>query len=370
MNKVILVGYCSKDQMISVLIPAHNEEKIIIKTLESIFSQTLKPSEVIVVCDNCIDNTIPLINEFKNDTKSNVKIFDTKNNMGRKAGALNQAFNNLKLQNYVLIMDADTLLDRNGLKAGMDMLIKDKELAAVCSKAGVLPYNGKSLWKKVIWTIQHIEYGQFDSHRIETKGKIKVAHGMATLFRTNALKTVPLYRKQILGIDSDIYLENNLVEDYELTLCLRHNWRVSSCMDMFAWTDVPLSLKELWIQRLRWLRGGVDTLRLHSWNRITLFEILNHWLFILLFILRTLSFIFLIYYLNVFGFQGFNVIVVLVFSLAYIDSVYRLKYVQDKTLFDYIIKMLIIPEIIYGWGQALALILSYILSFLNIKQRW
>jgi len=364
------MGSYSRDKMVSVFIPAHNEQEIIIETLKSIFSQTLKPTQVIVICDNCTDNTILLINEFKNTTKANVKIFQTKNNTGRKAGALNQAFNKLKLKNYVLIMDADTLIDKNALKYGMDMIIKDKKLAAVCSRAGVLPYTGKSLWKKTIWTIQHIEYGQFDSHRIETKGKIKVAHGMATLFRVNALKTVPLYRKKILDIDSNIYLENNLVEDYEMTLCLKNNWKISSCMNMLAWTDVPVSVKELWIQRLRWLRGGVDTLRLHSWNRVTLFEILNHWLFVLLVILQILAYAFSIYYLSIFGFQKFNIPILLVCSLAYIDSVYRLKYVQNKTFFDYIIKMLILPEIIYAWFQAIALMLSYILSFCNIKQRW
>ena len=362
--------YYSTDNMISVLIPAHNEQEIIIETLKSIFSQTLKPTEVIVMCDNCTDNTIPLINEFKNVTKANVKIFVTENNTGRKAGALNQAFNKLKLQKYVLIMDADTLIDKNALEFGIDMLIKNEKLAAVCSRAGVLPYNGKSLREKIIWTLQHIEYGQFDSHRIETQGKIKVAHGMATLFRVVALKGVPLYRKKVLNIDSNIYLEDNLVEDYEMTLCLKHDWEVSSCMNMVAWTDVPVSAKELWIQRLRWLRGGVDTLRLHSWNRVTLFEILNHWLFVLLVLLRIVAFIWFVYYLKIFGFQRINVTIILVSSLAYIDSVYRLKYVQNKTLFDYIIKMLIIPEMIYGWFQAIALILSYILSFCNIKQRW
>jgi len=226
------------------------------------------------------------------------------------------------------------------------------------------------LWEKLIWTIQHIEYGQFDSHRIETRDKIKVAHGMATLFRLDALKTVPLFRKKTLNIDSDIYLENNLVEDYEMTLCLKHNWKISACMDMLAWTDVPVSVKELWIQRLRWLRGGVDALRLHSWNKVTHFEILNHWLFVLLVTLRMFGFVWVLYYFSIFSFERFNPTIVLVFSLAYIDSVYRLKYVQNRTFFDYLIKILILPELIYGWFQAIALILSYILSFLNIKQRW
>lgn len=360
----------SKSNKISVLLPAHNEEEIIVDTLKSIFSQTLRPKEVIVMCDNCDDNTIPLINEFRNTTKENVSIFETKDNTGRKAGALNQAFNQLELQDYVLIMDADTLIDKNALENGMNMLSKNTKLAAVCSRAGLLPYKGTNLKEKVLWTIQHIEYGQFDSHRVETEGKIKVAHGMATLFRSEALKEVSKYRKDNLGIDSDIYLENNLTEDYEMTLCLKQKWEVSSCLEMKAWTDVPLGFKELWIQRVRWLRGGVDSLRLHKFNKVTSYDILNHLLFVMLTILRVSASIWFFYYLNLYGYQGVNKIIIFALFLAYLDSFYRLRYVQNKTFFDYFIKMLIFPEIIYNWVQAVALVLSYVLSFCNIEQKW
>ncbi|MCB2345881.1 hypothetical protein LL127_18215 [Clostridium estertheticum] len=43
----------------------------------------------------------------------------------------------MKLPKYVLIMDADTLIDKNALKFGIAMLIKDEKLAAVCSREGV-----------------------------------------------------------------------------------------------------------------------------------------------------------------------------------------------------------------------------------------
>ena len=41
----------------TVIMAAHNEEKYIERALRSVFSQTLKPSEVIVVLDRCTDRT-------------------------------------------------------------------------------------------------------------------------------------------------------------------------------------------------------------------------------------------------------------------------------------------------------------------------
>lgn len=359
-----------KNKGITVLIPSHNEETIILKTLKSIENQSLKAHNIIVVCDNCTDNTIPLIEEYIKTSKSKITIFKTINNKGKKAGALNQVFKSHISTEFVLVMDADTLIDKNALKNGVSMLNKDKNLAAVCSRAGILPFEGKNLWQKILWTIQHIEYGQFDSHRVETKGKIKVAHGMATLFRLKALKTVPIYRKNLLNIDSDIYLEDNLVEDYEMTLCLKHQWKISSCMDMLAWTDVPLTGKELFIQRLRWLRGGVDTLRMHSFNKVTIFEILNHFLFIFLLTLRFIALSFSIYYIYKYGLTSFSPFIIVILFLSYTDSIYRLKFVQNKTFFDYFIKLIYLPEMIYSWFQAIILCISYLLSYFNIKQRW
>lgn len=47
-----------------------------------------------------------------------------------------------------------------------------------------------------------------------------------------------------------------------------------------------------------------------------------------------------------------------------------MKYIEKKKLIDYLIKFSLIPEIVYGWMQATILIYSYVLSFLNIKQKW
>lgn len=49
---------------VSVVIPAYNEEKYIGKCLESIISQTEKPSEIIVVDNNCTDKTAEIAKKY------------------------------------------------------------------------------------------------------------------------------------------------------------------------------------------------------------------------------------------------------------------------------------------------------------------
>ena len=47
-----------------IVIPAHNEEKNIAQTLQSIVNQKLKPKKLVVVNDNSSDNTSQIINDF------------------------------------------------------------------------------------------------------------------------------------------------------------------------------------------------------------------------------------------------------------------------------------------------------------------
>jgi len=55
--------------MISIIIPACNEEKYLLDTIKSIKSQSFKDFEIIVVCDGCTDNT-PLIAKKHSDKES------------------------------------------------------------------------------------------------------------------------------------------------------------------------------------------------------------------------------------------------------------------------------------------------------------
>ncbi|GAA4278215.1 glycosyltransferase [Aquimarina mytili] len=49
---------------VAIIIPAHNEERFISQTLQSLASQTCIPKKIIVVNDNSTDNTENIINKF------------------------------------------------------------------------------------------------------------------------------------------------------------------------------------------------------------------------------------------------------------------------------------------------------------------
>ncbi len=90
------------DLLMSIVIPAHNEEKYLEKTLKSTKKQSYKNIEVIVVDDGSIDKTAQIAKGY---TKKVVRLKKKKGvSYARNAGA------RLAKGEVVLFLDADTLL--------------------------------------------------------------------------------------------------------------------------------------------------------------------------------------------------------------------------------------------------------------------
>lgn len=87
------------------IIPAHNEEDGIEKTIRSLLRQVPAPSVVLVMADNCTDETIPRARA------AGAEVIETVGNTAKKAGALNQGLARvlplLSDDDFVLAMDAD-----------------------------------------------------------------------------------------------------------------------------------------------------------------------------------------------------------------------------------------------------------------------
>ena len=224
---------------ILAVIPAHNEEKIIGQTIKDLLNQSVYIG-ILVVADRCTDNTVSIVKEFEKKTIF-VKVIETVDNKDLRAGTINQGIKAIERRiksigisppDAILIMDADTRIDKYAVENAWKVLKSDDSLAAVCSKAGVMPYNGKNIFEWLLYRLQRIEYSMFDENRIETIDNIMIAHGMCTLHRWNALI-------QIGGIAVSI------LEDMATTLKYKSlGYKVSVDLTMKAWTEVPLRFKE------------------------------------------------------------------------------------------------------------------------------
>lgn len=98
---------------ISVIVPVYNTEKYIDECLESITNQTLKEIEILCINDGSTDNSLSILEAWKEKDKRIIVI--TKNNGGQSSAR------NLGLQyakgDYISFIDSDDWIDNNYLEA-------------------------------------------------------------------------------------------------------------------------------------------------------------------------------------------------------------------------------------------------------------
>ncbi|MHB8103867.1 MAG: glycosyltransferase family 2 protein [Methanosarcina sp.] len=357
-------------EKVIALVPAHNEANCIERTIFSLINQTHSYVDVLVISDNSTDNTVDLVKKIM-ETHNNVNLIETVNNTHKKAGALNQGYKYLseRLNEYrfVLSIDGDTIMADNVIEQGITEFYLNDKLGSVCSRSGVMDQKTNSFLEKYIYHVQHLEYGDFDRDRIGQNKRVRVAHGMCSLFKVKSIQDV-IKRREINGEGYCVYRVTNIIEDFELTVTLRElGYQVTCGFGMYAWTEVPLTIKSLWRQRIRWYRGGIDTIREHGVSKVTILDTFDHVVFWLVFLSQLL--------LLKWSIEGVYIdnsinLSVFIFMLLYANGVYTLRYVQNPTKWDYAIRLTYIPHAIYTTYTALELLYSYFASFFNLKQEW
>lgn len=232
------------------LIPAHNEASGIAATVTSLLEQSHPPDRVVVVVDNCTDDTATIAID------AGAEIFFTEGNTARKAGALNQALAVLTdLPDHVLVMDADTTLAPQFVSTAMRTFERDPGIAAV---GGIFSGPRPS---GLIEVAQGNEYARY-AREVDRTGRVMVLSGTATIFRRATIEAVCAARGTTLpGRRNTFYDSQALTEDNEVTLAIKTlGLRIVSPRQCVAVTELMPTLGALHRQRLRWYRGAVENL--------------------------------------------------------------------------------------------------------------
>lgn len=249
---------------ITVLVPAHNEAASIGATLRGLRAQLRRPDRIVVVADNCTDDTVAIARRHQ------VQVVETVANGDKKAGALNQALAallpGLTHDDAILVMDADTVLTPDFLSAAAERLGSDPALGAV---GGIfLGERGAGL----LGALQRNEYTRYSRDIARRKGRrVMVLTGTATLFRATALQQVARERGVTFpGSPGQVYDTLALTEDNEITLALKTlGWAMVSPQECRNTTELMPTVGDLWEQRLRWQRGALENLRHYGIDRVT-----------------------------------------------------------------------------------------------------
>jgi poly-beta-1,6-N-acetyl-D-glucosamine synthase len=235
--------------LVSILVPAYNEQDVISRTLESLISLKYENKEIIVIDDGSADLTSVAASWYK---KFGVKVLKKPN--GGKSSALNYGLLFARGE-IVITIDSDSMVARDGINEIVHIM-SDPNVVAVAGNIRVL--NSKSL----ITRIQELEYIMAINmirRAFALFGSVMVVPGAFGVFRKKDIVSVG-------GYDND-----TLTEDFDLTIkLLKTRGSVESSSSAMAYTEVPSTWNVLYKQRLRWSTGTFQTVYKHRdafWNR-------------------------------------------------------------------------------------------------------
>src|SRR5262249_14056228 len=267
----------------SVLIPAHNEAKVIEQTVRHILASDYPNLEVIVIDDGSIDDTAQVVRRsFASDPR--VSLVSIPNS--GKAVALNRGLAEAKGE-VVVALDADTYFQADSVSKLLRWFV-DPAVGAVAGNAKVgNRINVITRWQ----ALEYVTSQNLERRALATLGCITVVPGAIGAWRREALL-------KLGGFPSD-----TLAEDQDLTISLlKRGYKVLYDSTAIAWTEAPDTVSGLIKQRFRWAFGTLQCLWKHRdvtlrprYGSLGLIAVPQTWLFQFLFsmIAPLVDFIFL-----------------------------------------------------------------------------
>jgi cellulose synthase/poly-beta-1,6-N-acetylglucosamine synthase-like glycosyltransferase len=268
--------------LISIVVPAYNEELTIVESIRALLGLDYEPCEIVVVNDGSTDGTLRVLQDvfyllaaplayvqplasarvrgiYRSAVEPRLVIVD-KENGGCKADAANAGINAASGK-LVMVMDADTVLAPEALSRAVLPFLEDARTIAVGANVAIVNgcriEDGRlaeiALPRHWLPRLQVVEYMRaFLLYRLTCArwNGLLILSGAFGLFRRDAVVAVGGYDRTAIG------------EDMDLTVRLHRYFRERRQPFRIAFNPAPLcatQAPEDWLslrsQRLRWRRG-------------------------------------------------------------------------------------------------------------------
>lgn len=236
--------------LVTVLIPAHNEELLITRCLESVRKSRHRKLEIIVVDDGSTDNSKRVVRKYISEhSNRNIRLMFKRSNVG-KAEALNHALRHGARGDFVMTIDADSVIHPLAITNALKRF-DDQSVVGVAANVRILDKMS------ILGVLQKFEYMvSYRSKKFYSSVNAEyLVGGVASTYRRSIMKKVGYY-------DSD-----TLTEDINLSMKIvslgNRNHRVVYGSDVLAMTEPVGAFKTLLKQRYRWKMGSIQSLIKH-----------------------------------------------------------------------------------------------------------
>jgi cellulose synthase/poly-beta-1,6-N-acetylglucosamine synthase-like glycosyltransferase/peptidoglycan/xylan/chitin deacetylase (PgdA/CDA1 family)/spore germination protein YaaH len=230
--------------LVSVLIPAYNEEDVILRTVTSALAADYPNTEIIVINDGSTDRTGELLQE---NFGANPRVHIIHQVNGGKPSALARGLDNATGKIAVTI-DADTHIDRKAISKLVRNFV-DPQVGAV---AGNVKVGNRTRWLTRWQALEYITSQNMEKRAFDLLNCIPVVPGAIGAWRVEAITAAGGFTAETVA------------EDTDLTIAIRRaGWRISYDEEAIGYTQAPETSEALMRQRFRWTFGTLQSVYKH-----------------------------------------------------------------------------------------------------------
>ncbi len=192
--------------LISVIMTVYNGEKYLDQAIDSILSQSYKHFELIIVNDGSTDNTLKVINSYKD---SRIVLISQRNQGVSKS--CNKAIKLVK-GDYIARHDADDISSHKRFEKQVCFLINNKDVSLVGSNLRTINSKGKF-------------NGYVDL--LTNPDDLK----LATVFSNQIAQGSVMMRREVLSSVGNYDPKYTIVHDYDLWVRIAHKHKITNLKD-------------------------------------------------------------------------------------------------------------------------------------------
>ena len=307
------------NELVSVIIPVYNQEKLIEKVINAIFESSYSNLEIVAVDDGCKDHTGQILDNLALNNPR-LKVVHKPN--GGKRTAVAAGFDAAQGE-YLVLIDSDSIVDRYAIEEFMKVFSADPRVGGIVGNGKVLNSD-----KNVLTRCQDVWYDySFNIHKTteSTFGTVLCLSGCLAAYRRQTISrfipywaedkaqygddrnltsyaiATPWAKGQLAPLERRLFkgmVEYDDAEDRGLTAQTMLQWKTVYAPTAVVYTEVPEDWRTYFRQQIRWRKGYLRSTFFISaffWRKNPLMAFLFYMDFMMTFIAPIITFSIFLY---------------------------------------------------------------------------
>jgi biofilm PGA synthesis N-glycosyltransferase PgaC len=235
------------NELVSVVIAAYNEHKVIVRSLESLRHSDYRNFEVIVADNGSVDGTKQLVHDYSlRHPDMDLRVYRMPGNLG-KGGALNVLLRRYARGTFAMTLDADSIVRHDTISNAVSYFT-DPNIAGVAANVRIMDEP------TILGVLQKFEHMiGYRSKKMYSMLRCEfVVGGVASTYRMDVLRAVNFY-------DTDTVTED-IGLSIKITSLGNRTHHIVYASDVVAMTEGVGTFSALIRQRFRWKYGSFQNL--------------------------------------------------------------------------------------------------------------